>query len=514
MNKNSFACSGATALLFVLGLACSAGVKPTPTTGTAGTGSGTAGTSGAAGTSGGGTSGVGTAGSTGFDASIDIATADSKSDGVCAATMTAAEPLPLDLYVTVDTSRSLGLTLTTGGTVTKWDAVKSALNSFFSDPQSAGIGAGLGFFPLVQSTAAVNCTADGPCGSYGPCDRRKTCVTTNSMTPVVVPLCVDTTTCMTGQNCDLIKDCGIVNGSQAYCAADGTATCSATCMDYAGYCHARDVCDVTAYATPVVPIAALSGSATGQAAALATSLSGHSPDGYTPTGPALKGAIQYAQQYANSHAGHKLAVVLVTDGLPLAFTDYFDTQTGIIHPGFPRAECNPSDIPGIAGVAAAGATPAAGTPAVPTFVIGVASQQELSSIGTMLNQIATGGGTAPAIQIATSQDVSAVLRTKLAEIRTKAIACDYKLPATGVDFKKVNVSFTSGAGADTAVGHAPIDGTDGSGCDARGGWYYDKDPASGTPTKITACPTTCSMFQTDLNGHVNVVLGCPTIDVE
>jgi hypothetical protein len=34
------------------------------------------------------------------------------------------------------------------------------------------------------------------------------------------------------------------------------------------------------------------------------------------------------------------------------------------------------------------------------------------------------------------------------------------------------------------------------------------------PTKITACPVTCSMFQTDLNGHVNVVLGCPTIDVD
>ena len=169
---------------------------------------------------------------------------------------------------------------------------------------------------------------------------------------------------------------------------------------------------------------------------LTTSLGQHTPDGYTPTGPALKGAIQYAQQYAKAHAGHKLAVVLVTDGLPLAFTDYFDTASGIIHPGFPRTECNPSDIAGIAGVAAAGATPRAGTPAVPTFVIGVASNVELSSIGSKLNQIATGGGTAPAIRIDTSQDVSQVLRTKLAEIRTKAIACEYKLPAAGVDSRR------------------------------------------------------------------------------
>jgi len=74
--------------------------------------------------------------------------------------------------------------------------------------------------------------------------------------------------------------------------------------------------------------------------------------------------------------------------------------------------------------------------------------------------------------------------------------------------------FTNGAGTMvTPIGHAPIDGTDGSGCDARGGWYYDRDPMSGAPTKITACPATCTMLQTDLDGKVDVVLGCPTIDV-
>ena len=111
-------------------------------------------------------------------------------------------------------------------------------------------------------------------------------------------------------------------------------------------------------------------------------------------------------------------------------------------------------------------------------------------------------------------DVSQVLRTKLAEIRTKAISCEYKLPATGVDFKNVNVSFTSASNVPSTIGHAPIDGTDGAGCDARGGWYYDKDPMTGAPTKITACPATCTMLQTDLGGRVDVVLGCPTIDVD
>jgi hypothetical protein len=379
-----------------------------------------------------------------------------------------------------------------------------------------GIGAGIGYFPIVQANAPATCTADGDCntsGTFGPCERRKTCVANNNMTTVVVPLCVDNTTCKTTEVCSLIQDCGAPN----YCAAAGTGTCpTPACKAYAGYCHLRDVCDSTAYATPVVPIAALSGSATGQAATLMTSLGQHSPDGYTPTAPALKGAIQYAQQYAMSHAGHKLAVVLVTDGLPLSFTDYFDTSTGMVTFGIPRPECNPVDIPGIAGIAMAGAKPTnAALPAVPTFVIGIASSVELSTIGSMLNQIATGGGTAPAIQIDTSQDVATVLQSKLAEIRTKSIACDFQIPTQGVSFDKVNVTF-SNAGNDTSIGHVPgADGNMGTGCDARGGWYYDKDPKNdaGTPSKITVCPATCTMFQANLNGKVNIALGCPTIDV-
>jgi hypothetical protein len=129
----------------------------------------------------------------------------------------------------------------------------------------------------------------------------------------VTPLCVDNSNCSAAQVCALIQECS--DGS--FCAVDGAGVCTApNCMPFAGYCHARDICDPQAYATPVVPIAALSGSATGQSATLAASLDQRMPDGYTPTAPALKGAIQYARQYAQANVGHKLAVVLVTDGLP------------------------------------------------------------------------------------------------------------------------------------------------------------------------------------------------------
>ena len=74
--------------------------------------------------------------------------------------------------------------------------------------------------------------------------------------------------------------------------------------------------------------------------------------------------------------------------------------------------------------------------------------------------------------------------------------------------EQVNVQFTSGAGAVTTVGQ-----TSGKDACTAGGWYYDVDPSVGTPTQIIACDSTCSQFQTDVSGHVDLVLGCMTIKI-
>jgi len=492
-NARSIFWIGATALLF----GCTAGTKAT--TGSAGTsGSGAAGMTGTAGTSGGGAT-TGTAGTgLGFDANFDLSGGDHPGDGVCSATMTAAEPVPLDLYVLMDSSLSMKDPTSSGAM--KWDTVRSAMKSFFESQSSAGLGVGLKYFPGTQSTAAATCQNDGAdttCGAYGPCDRRKTCVPSAGMTMAVTPLCVDASTCM-GQTCSLIRDCTGGN----YCAAGPTAPTTACtgCNPFAGYCHLRDRCDAAYYATPDVAMAALDGTTGGQAATLNASLTAHMPGGYTPTGPALNGALMFARQRIASMPTHRIAIVLVTDGLPGGFI-----------PGFPPAECTPADIPGISTLAS-GAMGTGGTPPVNTFVIGVFSPGAAAQQAqTNLDALASAGGTSPAVIIDTSQDVAAALQNAFKQVQSKAIACDFKIPATGVDFKQVNVQFTSGSNSVTQILHAPPDGA--GGCDARGGWYYDKDPASGTPTKITACPASCSMFQTDLNGHVDVILGCPTIDV-
>ena len=229
-NTRAIGWLGATALLF----GCSAGVKPTPLDGGGGTGPGAGGTTGGGGVTGSG--GTGTSGSTGFDASFDISLNDMRADGVCSATMTAAEPVPLDLYVLMDASLSMNETTSTG---TKWADVRNAMKSFFESQSSAGLGVGLKFFPGIQSGAPATCTGDGPdtaCNGFGDCDRRKTCVGANGSTPNVSPLCVAATNCPTNQACALIKDCG----AGSYCASAGTGTCAAACMTFAGYCHLRD----------------------------------------------------------------------------------------------------------------------------------------------------------------------------------------------------------------------------------------------------------------------------------
>ena len=47
-------------------------------------------------------------------------------------------------------------------------------------------------------------------------------------------------------------------------------------------------------------------------------------------------------------------------------------------------------------------------------------------------------------------------------------------------------------------------------CDpVKGGWYYDVDPAGGTPTKVIMCPATCTLFSQ--GGSIAIVVGCATL---
>jgi hypothetical protein len=86
--------------------------------------------------------------------------------------------------------------------------------------------------------------------------------------------------------------------------------------------------------------------------------------------------------------------------------------------------------------------------------------------------------------------------------------CQWKIPAPPegqvFDQNKVNVAFTSGAGAKEDIYFVPGEAA----CDpAKGGWYYDNQL---TPGAVIACPASCQHIQGDQEGKIAVLFGCAT----
>jgi hypothetical protein len=241
---------------------------------------------------------------------------------------------------------------------------------------------------------------------------------------------------------------------------------------------AGQLCDVAAYATPAVPIAALPGSAT----TIIDAIKKAHPGNTTPTGPALQGAINYATSYAMSTPGHSAAVAFVTDGLPA---------------GCPN---NNNTIPAAATIAQ---TAFMGSPSIKTYVLGMGFVDNLDAIA-----LAGSGGLQHYFPV--QGDVTAALTTALKQISQQVIKCDYTIPTMGqaLDYGAVNVQTKVGmAGTPGLVGNV----SDGSKCSAAGGWYYDLDPTAGKPSKITLCPQSCDPLSMADGSSLKVLIGCATV---
>jgi len=212
--------------------------------------------------------GAGAAG--GDDVFAGVGGSDSTGSGIgggCASETVDGTGIPLDMYIMLDQSGSMGDSVSGG---TKWSAVTDAINAFMALPASTGIGVGIQYFPLTTGTMTCNPN----------------------------PICyVDT-------------DCG----------AQGCGPCfGAVPPSFPGICMGAldsDSCEVNDYATPDVAIAPLPG----VAAAITGSMANHSPTGGTPTAPALQGAIDHATTQAMANPDHAVIVVLATDGDPTSCT--------------------------------------------------------------------------------------------------------------------------------------------------------------------------------------------------
>lgn len=449
----------------------------------------------------------------------------------CAADVTQAELVDIDIHLMLDSSGSMLDLLPNGDT--KWDAVVDSLVDFVQDPGTADIGVGLNYFPKLRENAVLECFTNSDCAAgSGPCGNSA-CVFEGSvqgddylaLTPTTTEgvcdgdsfcggdercitlfgLCVyeDQALTATGDDllvCETTSDCPLGTceelGFCEYLDADGLpVTCTSSlacpqgtgqCVSVPSSCENATLCGGDDYATPAVEI-----SAAGDRAALVTSLTSHEPEGLTPTAPALAGAIQHAQERELADPTRKVVAVLATDGFP--------------------TECDPAEIDEVASIAQAGVQ---GTPSVETYVIGVFSAAQEQEARANLNQIAAAGGTQEAFIITTGNDVATLFLEALNEIRGAALTCDFAIPEAQngeqLDFGQVNLEFIDSEGESRQL----VNVSDESACaDTSGtGWYYVRDPDSDQPTQITVCPDVCDEFQSAMGAsQVNLQIGCATI---
>jgi hypothetical protein len=247
-----------------------------------------------------------------------------------------------------------------------------------------------------------------------------------------------------------------------------------------------DCCTAAVYEKPEVDIGVLPGNA----AALTVSIQAHQPTGFTPTWPALQGAIDHMKTWAGTHLGRAPVVVLVTDGFPTE-----------CDPSDPTAQTQPSDL------ALQVKTAFETEPKIRTFVVGI----NLSQGRANLDQIANAGGTSKAFLI-DGGNIGDAFTNAMLSIASVPLQCSFDLPTPDdpkvvLDKDKVDVSYTPSA---TRVSEpvAKLNNLGDCSVNQGQGWYYD---SPGAPTKILICPGTCARFAA---GSVQLLSGCaPVIDL-
>jgi hypothetical protein len=241
-----------------------------------------------------------------------------------------------------------------------------------------------------------------------------------------------------------------------------------------------DGCDSKRYADPYVDIQPVASGRSHVASAMGSLV----PDGSTPMGPALIGAVAGARAWATGHPKATAVVVLATDGLP--------------------SGCSPTNAAGLAAIAAGGA---AGTPPLATFVIGILGTNDVASgaLGT-LDAIAQAGGTSQALVVDPSEDLASQMASALRAVAAQGVACSFALPSSidAASLAMVNVALESAACGRHVLDYVPPGGA----CDGDG-WRYDVDPALGQlPSKVLLCATTCERFRA--GDQASLEVGCAT----
>ena len=286
--------------------------------------------------------------------------------------------------------------------------------------------------------------------------------------PLDLYFMLDTSGSMSGSNIDALHQ-GVVSFANDPSAIGIWVTGQRFAIGgYSESCNAAD------YANPAV--------AWGQLPypGFANWVNGLAATGYTPSVPALQGAVNACKARLQSVPNHKCVVVFVTDGNP-------------------EGNCPPT--------LAAAQTPLGNIAAdscangIPVFSIGFPNLPTLGQ--NIINTIAQQGCTGQAF-IIQSGSMGSQFTDQLKAIQQASLGCEFLMPQSDgglVDPNQVRLTYTPGGGG------APQDiprVDDASQCSGAG-WYYDNNNA---PSKLILCPDTCNTVKNDPTGEVNVALGC------
>ncbi|MEO8182128.1 MAG: hypothetical protein ABI895_25105 [Deltaproteobacteria bacterium] len=463
----------------------------------------------------------------------------------CLGETRAAEAIGLDMFLMLDVSGSMLDPLPASplarGT-SKWDAVRSSLESFVQAPETTEIGIGLQYFPQSNAGVSFACTSNAECGASGACTSTL-CVTngqvelgsdpplefiriageqgtlcstdadcsgTDESCRTLLGACVfppgavaerseahfanvsaSPQTSFVSARCSVQEDCQGVPRSRcevvrlcslAPVQCSPSVACgpgAGECLSFPYTCSNYTSCDAARYADPAVAISR----STTRSADVIASLRAQVPVGATPTGPALRGALEQARRWGEQHPERQVVTVLATDGFPTM--------------------CEPLEIPDLAQLTRAASS--ANLP-VRTFVIGVFSGEDLDTEGRRrLDEIASAGGSEHALVVNAAANVSEEFLAALSQIRSTAVSCDFQLDsAARLDFDRVNLRISDKTGATREL----LNVGDGSACGAADGWYYLKDGA-GIPVQLSVCPAVCAELS---SGRLSAELqiGCAT----
>jgi len=342
-------------------------------------------------------------------------------------------PVPLDMLILLDRSASMNDQISPSSFTDRWAATTTAIQDFVEAPTSSDLSIGLQFFPLPYE----------------------------GLLPVP----------HMDQGCELWSDdCGPYSTCQ-----DNTffTACAPIVYKPSTTCNADD------YRVPAVPLTQQSVAAD----AIRDAIAAEHPIYFTPTKPAVAGALDYLHEYAASNdTGREYALVLATDGEP--------------------AGCGVSNTAARIGDLVAAALD--GPNAVKTFVIGIGGHM------SALNPIASRGGTNQPTFVWGLGTHDQIL-SHLGEVRNQIVGCRAVIlprDAGSHDYDKLNVHYTPPDGE--VVWPPPPEGTwlprvaSAADCDDVGGWHYD-DPDN--PTQVLLCDSSCDPAAFE-GGVVQIGTGC------